>query len=94
MVCHGVEPDRNRLGQGLIAPADAMQEIAGEARYLGDRLARLCALARVSVCPDPDGVSITDLDVVADALSGWAQQLGAPAATGRPSGASKDAGDV
>jgi hypothetical protein len=52
-----------------------VDEVACEARYVGQRLARLCAIARVSPGPDPRGFSVDDLAVVADALQGWADQL-------------------
>jgi len=52
-----------------------IREIAAEARQIGQRLARLAALARVGRAPRPDGFSIDDLSLTADALQGWADQL-------------------
>ncbi|MDQ1567590.1 MAG: hypothetical protein QOF96_2470 [Actinomycetota bacterium] len=57
-----------------------IRELAAEARHIGQRLARLAALARVGHAPDPDGVSIEDLSHTADVLQGWADQLASQAA--------------
>lgn len=73
------------VGPGLTPLAGDLPEIADEADQLGQRLARLCALARVAGCPDPDGLSIDDLAAMADALRGWADHLTGQAA-GRPPG--------
>jgi len=73
-------------GPGLTPLAGEMPGIVDEARQLGQRLARLCALARVTGCPDPDGWSIDELAVVADALRGWADHLGRQAAGRDPGG--------
>jgi hypothetical protein len=63
------------VGPGLTRLAGEMAEIADEAQRLGERLARLCALARVTGSPDPEGLSIDHLAGVADALRGWADHL-------------------
>jgi hypothetical protein len=68
------------VGPGLTPLAVEMAEIADEAQRLGRRLARLCALARVTGCPDPEGLSIDELAVVADAVRGWAEHLAGRAA--------------
>ena len=57
-----------------------IRELAAEARHIGQRLARLAALARVGHAPGPDGVSIEDLSHTADVLQGWADQLASQAA--------------
>jgi hypothetical protein len=59
-----------------------IRELAAEARHIGQRLARLAALARVGHAPAPDGVSIEDLSHTADVLQGWADQLASQAAAG------------
>lgn len=74
------------VGPGLRRQAGEMAAIADEARQLGQRLARLCALARATGCPDPGGLSVDDLAGVADALRGWADHLAGDGAGSGPSG--------
>ena len=52
-----------------------IRDIAAEARQIGQRLARVAALARVGHARAPDGVSIDDLSTTADVLQRWADQL-------------------